>query len=405
MHPGTRIRIGIVAGETSGDVLAAGLMRALKAQIGPVAFEGIGGPRMQAEGCTSWYPMERLSIIGFEALRKCGSIVAIRRALVRRFRANPPDLFIGVDAPDFNLTLEQRLRASGIPTLHYVSPTVWAWRGYRLRKIRRAVDHMLALFPFEQRYYETHGVPVTFVGHPLADEIPEDYDPAAYRRQLDLPSDRVLVALLPGSRVNELHRHADLFVQTAQWLHARHPRIHFVAPFVNGETQAIFIDALARQRARQLPLTLLAQHSREALAACDVALLASGTATLEAALLRKLMVVTYKVSPLSAVLIRLFSHVKLYSLPNNLAGRELVPELLQDDAVPEKLGAAVERYLAHGQQATVVAEELRRLHRALRQGADERAAMAVISLLRTRGRPSDRAAAAAGADTAVDRQR
>ena len=399
------MRIGIVAGETSGDVLAAGMMRALKARVGQVAFEGIGGPRMQAEGCTSWYPMERLSIIGFEALRKYGSIVGIRRALVQRFLANPPDLFIGVDAPDFNLTLEQQLRAAGIPTVHYVSPTVWAWRGYRLRKIRRAVDHMLALFPFEQRYYETHGVPVTFVGHPLADEIPEDYDPATYRQQLGLPRDRVVIALLPGSRVNELYRHADLFVQTAQWLHARHPQIHFVAPFVNGNTQAIFIEALARQRARQLPLTLLAEHSRDALAACDVALLASGTATLEAALLRKLMVVTYKVSPLSAVLIRMFSHVKLYSLPNNLAGRELVPELLQDDAVPEKLGAAVERYLAHGQQATAVAEELRRLHRALRQGADDRAATAVIALLQARGRLFNPPAVMPAAGAAVDRHR
>lgn len=404
MQPGTRIRIGIVAGETSGDVLAAGMMRALKAHTDQVVFEGIGGPRMQAEGCVSWYPMERLSIIGFEALRKYGAILKIRRALARRFLADPPDLFIGVDAPDFNLTLEQRLRAAGIPTVHYVSPTVWAWRGYRLRKIRRAVDHMLTLFPFEQRYYETHGVPVTFVGHPLADEIPEDYDPAVYRRALGLPCDQVVVALLPGSRVNELNRHADLFVQTAQWLHARHPQIHFVAPFVNDATRAIFIEALARRRAQQLPLTLLAQHSRDALAACDVALLASGTATLEAAMLRKLMVVTYKVSALSAMLIRVFSHVRLYSLPNNLAGRELVPELLQDDAVPEKLGAAVERYLVHGRQATAVAEELRRLHRALRQGADERAAMAVIGLLRERGR-FNQPMAAAGANPTVDRSR
>lgn len=405
MQPKTRIRIGIVAGETSGDVLAAGMMRALKARADQVVFEGIGGPCMQAEGCASWYPMERLSIIGFEALRKYGAILKIRRALARRFLADPPDLFIGVDAPDFNLTLEQHLRAAGIPTMHYVSPTVWAWRGYRLRKIRRSIDHMLTLFPFEQRYYEAHGVPVTFVGHPLADAIPEDYDPAVYRQALGLPRDQVVIALLPGSRVNELNRHADLFVQTAQWLHARHPRIHFVAPFVNDATRAIFIEALARRRAQQLPLTLLMQHSRDALAACNVALLASGTATLEAAMLRKLMVVTYKVSALSALLIRVFSHVTLYSLPNNLAGRELVPELLQDDAVPEKLGAAVERYLAHGLQATAVAEELRRLHRALRQGADERAAMAVIGLLRERGRWFNPSIATAGANPTVDRPR
>ena len=378
------VRIGIVAGETSGDLLGAGLMRELKQRLGAVEFEGIAGPRMQAEGGLSLYPMERLSLIGFEALRKYRSILAIRQALTQRFLDRPPDLFIGIDAPDFNLVLEQRLRAAGVPTVHYVSPTVWAWRGYRLRRIRQAVDRMLTLFPFEARYYEEHRVPVTFVGHPLADQIPEDYDSATFRDQLNLPRDRTLVALLPGSRVNELYRHADLFVQTAQWLHSRTPTMHFVAPFVNAETQALFVAALDRHHARDLPLTLLTGHSREALAACDVVLLASGTATLEAALLRKLMVVTYKVSALSALLIRLFSHVKLYSLPNNLAGRELVPELLQDNAVPEKLGAAVEYYLAHRRHAESVMHELRAMHVALRQGADVRAAQAVLEILRER---------------------
>lgn len=394
-HPLGPLRIGIVAGETSGDLLGAGLMRELKKRVGPIAFEGIGGPRMQAEGCVSLYPMEQLSLIGFEALRKYRSILGIRRALVERFSATPPDLFIGVDVPDFNLVLEERLRAHGVPTVHYVSPTVWAWRGYRLRRIKRAVDRMLTLFPFEAKYYEAHGVPVTFVGHPLADQIPEDYEPATYRALLNLPRDRTLVALLPGSRVNELYRHADLFVQTAQWLHQRQPTMHFVAPFVNGETRSLFEAAIDRQQAKALPLTLLTGHSREALAACDVVLLASGTATLEAALLRKLMVVTYKVSGLSALLIRLFSHVKLYSLPNNLAGRALVPELLQDEAIPEKLGAAVEYYLAHRRHAESVMQELRAMHAALRQGADVRAAQAIVEVLclrlaRMPGRVADR---------------
>lgn len=376
------LRIAIVAGETSGDLLGAGLMRELKKRVGHVAFEGIGGPRMQAEGCVSLYPMEQLSLIGFEALRKYRAILAIRRALIARFSARPPDLFIGVDVPDFNLVLEERLRAVGVPTVHYVSPTVWAWRGYRLRRIKRAVDRMLTLFPFEAKYYEEHGVPVTFVGHPLADQIPDAYDSMAFREQLNLPRDRTLIALLPGSRMNELYRHADLFVQTAQWLHTRQTAMHFVAPFVNSETRALFEAAIERNSARNLPLTLLTGHSREALAACDVALLASGTATLEAALLRKLMVVTYKVSGLSAMLIRLFSHVKLYSLPNNLAGRELVPELLQDNAVPEKLGAAIEYYLAHRRHAESVMHELHAMHAALRQGADVRAAEAIVDVLR-----------------------
>lgn len=388
------IRIGIVAGETSGDLLGAGLMHELKKRLGPVEFDGIGGPRMQAEGCTSWYPMEQLSLIGFEALRKFRSILAIRRALVERFGARPPDLFIGVDVPDFNLVLEERLRAVGVPTVHYVSPTVWAWRGYRLRRIKRAVDRMLTLFPFEAKYYEAHGVPVTFVGHPLADQIPDDYEPAVFRDRLNLSRDRTLVALLPGSRVNELYRHADLFVQTALWLHGRQPTMHFVAPFVNGETRALFEAALDRHDGRNLPLTMLTGRSREALAACDVALLASGTATLEAALLRKLMVVTYKVSGLSALLIRLFSHVKLYSLPNNLAGRALVPELLQDDAVPEKLGAAVEYYLSHRRHAESVMQELHAMHVALRQGADVRAAQAIVDMLRDRAPGLEQAAAA-----------
>lgn len=378
------VRIGIVAGETSGDVLGAGLMRALKERLGTVTFDGIGGPRMQAEGCISLHAMEQLSIIGFEVVRKGLSILNIRRQLAAYFRTRPPDLFIGIDVPDFNLALEQKLRAAGIPTVHYVSPTVWAWRAYRMRKIYKAVDHMLTLFPFEARYYQARGVPVTFVGHPLADEISERYDPAIFRAQLGLPPADVVVALLPGSRLNELHRHADLFVQTALWLHARHAEMYFVAPFVNRETQLIFEQALERQNARTLPLKMVQHRSREALAACDIALLASGTATLEAALLRKLMVVTYKVSAVSALLIRMFAHVRLYSLPNNLAGRELVPEFMQDDAVPEKLGAAVEHYLAHRGHAESVLAELGTMHAALRQGADKRAAQAVIAVLRER---------------------
>jgi len=373
------VRIGIVAGETSGDLLGAGLMRALKARVSAVTFEGIGGPRMQAEGCISRHPMEQLSIIGLEVVRKYFSIAALRRQLAAHFLANPPDLFIGIDVPDFNLTLEQKLRAAGIATVHYVSPTVWAWRRYRMRKIHKAVDHMLTLFPFEARYYEERGVPVTFVGHPLADLIPEHYDPADYRKKLGLPPTGTIVALLPGSRANELYRHADVFVQTAAWLHARNPALRFVAPFVDIETQSMFARALVLNNGADLPVTLVQNRSLEVLAAADIALLASGTATLEAALLRKPMVVTYKVSRLSQILIRLFAHVRLYSLPNNLAGRELVPELMQDDAVPEKLGAAVEHYLAHRSHAQSVLDELGKIHASLRRGANERAAEAVVS--------------------------
>lgn len=376
------IRIGIVAGEISGDLLGAGLIRALKARLGDVQFEGIAGPRMQAEGCRSLFPMDRLSLIGFEGVKKIWSILAIRRQLAAHFVADPPELFIGVDVPDFNLGLEQKLKSAGIPTVHYVSPTVWAWRGYRVRKIHKAVDHMLALFPFEAKYYEAHHVPVTFVGHPLADQIELRPDRAAARRKLDLPPDRVVVALMPGSRSSELRRHASLFVATALWLWRRNPNLCFVAPFANRETRDLFMAALMRGGGGRLPIVSLLHHSREALAACDIVVLASGTATLEAALYKRLMVVTYKVSWLSAVLIRLFSHVKLYSLPNNLAGREVVPEFLQSNAVPEKLGAAVEYYLSHPEAAEALVATLSEIHVSLRQNANERAAEAVIQMLK-----------------------
>lgn len=376
------IRIGIVAGEVSGDILAAGLMRALKQQMPRLQFEGIAGPQMQAEGCVSMYPLERLSLIGFEALGRYPELIAMRRRLADHFRRHPPALFIGVDAPDFNLGLEQQLKAHGIPTIHYVSPTVWAWRGYRLRKIHRAVDHMLVLFPFEARYYRKRGIPVTFVGHPLADKLEPPVRSDRLRRQLGLPARHKIVALLPGSRSNELRRHADLFVRTAQWLSARHPDIRFVVPFASQETRALFEQALQRQKAVAQIFRLLDYRSRDAMAVADVVLLASGTAALEASLLGKPMVVTYRVSWFSYFLIRLLAHVRLYSLPNHLAGRQLVPELIQRDAVPEKLGPAVERFLTNPAQAKSVINALARIRRALRRNADRRAAQAVLRVLR-----------------------
>lgn len=377
-------KIGIVAGETSGDLLGAGLMRELKKRLPAVSFEGIGGPQMQALGCHSLFPMDRLSVIGFEGLEKYPEILGIRNKLTEHFLSNPPDLFIGVDVPDFNLGLEEKLKTAAIPTMHYVSPTVWAWRSYRIHKIRRAVDHMLTLFPFEASFYRKHHVPVTFVGHPLADQIDERSGTAVMRRMLHLPAKGVVIALLPGSRRSELRRHADLFVKTALWLHKRHPNIYFVAPFVSSETRAIFEDALYRLGAWFLPITLVANRSRDAMAAADIVLLASGTATLEAALLKKPMVVTYKMSWLSYWLVWPFLRVNLYALPNILAGRKIVPELMQRDATPERLGNAVVNFLTHRDKMRSLRAELSAIRRSLRRRADARAAEAVVQLLKPR---------------------
>ncbi len=363
-------------------------MRVLKQRVPGISFEGICGPQMQALGCRSLYPMEQLSIIGFDAIGKYPEILGMRNELAEHFLSRPPDLFIGVDVPDFNLGLEEKLKSAGIPTMHYVSPTVWAWRTYRIRKIRRAVDHMLTLFPFEAKLFRRHHVPVTFVGHPLADEIGERHDMRAIRRKLHIPDKATVVALLPGSRMSELERHADLFVKTAMRLHQHQPNMHFVAPFVSSETQAYFEKALYRHGAWFLPLTIVSNRSREAMAAADIIVLASGTATLEAALLRKPMVVTYRVSWLSYFLVRPFLHVDLYALPNILAGRQVVPELIQSRATPRNLAEAVEFYLAHPDKVKSVRSALGDIHHSLRQHANVRAAEAVLKLLKPRRSPA-----------------
>ena len=384
-HP---VRIGIIAGEASGDLLGARLMRALKRHLPDARFEGVGGPEMQAKGCHSLFPMERLSVLGLtEILGRYFELRRLRKHLIAHFLANPPDIFIGVDSPGFNLGVEEQLRRAGIATVHYVSPQVWAWRTWRVQKIRRAVDRILVLFPFEQGFYAKHGVQATFVGHPLADEIHGDDDPRPHRDRLKLDLNRPTIALLPGSRVSELKALADIFVETTQWLHARHPQMQFIIPFVNRRTQVLFEEAIRCHEAWDLPITRFHGHSREVMAAADVVLLASGTATLEAMLVRRLMVVTYKVSRLSYWLMRAFSHISLYAMPNNLAGRHLVPELLQNDATPENLGAAVERYLSRPLYAREVLKAFETLAERLRGNASEQAARAVLEVLQSHKTP------------------
>ncbi len=382
MASSTRFRIGIVAGEASGDVLGAALIRALRREIPNLEIEGIAGPRMQQEGCRSLFPMEMLSVIGItELLGSLWSILSMRRKLLRHFLLNPPDLFIGIDAPQFNIGFERKLKEAGIRTVHYVSPTVWAWRSYRIRDIRKAVDHMLVLFPFEEELYRKHGIPVTFVGHPLADEFGEVPDRMTVRRTLGLPEDSVIIGLLPGSRRSELQRHADLFVRTAQWLHRRNSKLSFAAAFVGEATQAQFVDAVTRNGARDLPLTVLSGQSRDVMIAADVVVLASGTAALEAALLKRVMVVTYKVSWITYSLVRMLLHVRMISMVNNLAGRELVPELLQHRATSVAIGRAVEYFLTHPERRDEVVAEMDHMAKTLRKDASRCAADVIRGLL------------------------
>jgi lipid-A-disaccharide synthase len=378
------MHVAIVAGELSGDLLGAGLMVALRARYPQLRFTGIGGPEMLAQGFETLAPMERLAVMGLvEVLRHLPGLLALRRRLCRQFITDPPLAFVGIDAPDFNLGLERRLRAAGIPTVHYVSPSVWAWRPGRVRKIARAVDLMLALFPFEAAFYQRHGVPVHAVGHPLADAIPLRSDPAAARRALGLLelTGAPLVALLPGSRLGEISRLGRLLLDTAVWLHARRPELRFVLPAATPRLYEM-LERLRADRAPGLPLALVQGQSRTVMAAAAVVLLASGTATLEAMLLKRPMVVAYRVAPATAWLARRLVTVSHFALPNLLAGRELVPEFIQEAATVENLGPAVLRWLDQPLARERLTAEFDALHRDLRRDASRQAADAIVELLR-----------------------
>lgn len=368
--------VALVAGEASGDILGAGLMQVLKARHPHVEFIGVGGPRMEAEGLVSAFPMERLSVMGLvEVLGRLCELLGRRRRLIRDLIAAKPDVFIGIDAPDFNLTLELKLRQAGIRTVHYVSPSVWAWRQKRVLKIREACDLMLTLFPFEARFYLDHQVPVRFVGHPLANTIPLQADRAGARETLGLAANESVVALLPGSRGSEVARLGELFLDAAERLRALRPGVQFVLPCANAERRVQLEAMLA---GRNLPLRLLDGRSHEALAACDAVLIASGTATLEALLHKRPMVVAYKVAPLTYRILRRLVKSPYISLPNLLAERMLVPELIQDAATPDALAHALAPLLDDG---AVQTEGFDVIHRALRQDASQQAADAVLKLV------------------------
>jgi lipid-A-disaccharide synthase len=373
------LRIGMLAGEMSGDWLGAGLMHAIKQRVPNVTFEGIGGPQMIAEGFNSLADQERLAVMGFvEPLKRLPELLAIRRRMYKHFRANPPDVFLGIDSPAFNVTLERKLRDAGVKTAHYVSPQIWAWRQERVHKIARSVDLMLTLFPFEARFYEKHDVPVSFVGHYLADRIPLEPDQRKAREDLGVPADARVIALLPGSRANEVKLLAPDFIQAAEWCLQRDPNLQFLVPAANPGRHAQ-LEALLNQKP-DLPIRLFQGRSREVMCAADAVLMASGTTTLEALLLKKPMVVAYRFPPLSYAIYSRLLEIPHVALPNILAGRELVPELLQDRVTPEALGEKLMAYFESPEKVASLQQEFLAIHETLRQNADERAADAVLAL-------------------------
>lgn len=380
------VRIAIVAGEASGDALGAGLVEALRRKLPHAEFVGIAGPRMQSAGVRSLFPMERLAVRGYvEVLKHLRGLLALRADLRRQLLAAQPDLFIGVDAPDFNLSLEHRLKRAGIPTLHYASPSIWAWRGSRIHKIKAATREVLCLFPFEPALYAAVGAPATYVGHPLADEMPVAVNQAEVRERIGVPRNQRVFAFLPGSRVSEIELHAELFIATARLLTERYPNAQFLVPLVSRETRTLFENALYRYGARDLPIRLMFGHAQEALQAADANLVASGTATLEAMLAKRPMVITYKLTGATYRYVQRQMRQPWVGLPNVLAGRFLVPELLQDDATSENLAAALANGVEDRRFASRLQEEFTTLHLSLRQNGCEQAAEAVLRTLRNRG--------------------
>ena len=365
----------MVAGEASGDLLASHLIAAIRARLPGAVFSGIGGAHMIAQGFDAWWPAETLAVRGYvEVLRHYRGIAAIRGQLKQRLLQAPPDLFIGVDAPDFNLDLEVALRAAGIRTAHFISPSIWAWRGARMDKIRRAVGHMLCVFPFEEKLYRDAGVGATYVGHPLADVIALAPDRDAARIRLGIAADAPLIALLPGSRVSELRYLADRFVRAAGLLHAADPCCRFAVPLAGDATARMWAEAVLRNDAAHVPMTVAPGGAHAVLAACDVAMVASGTATLEAALFKRPMVIAYNMAPLSWQMMRRMAYLPYVGLPNILCGEFVVPELLQDDASPENLAQAAGNLMVDAGTRTRIAGRFARLHRELRHGMAARAA-------------------------------
>ncbi len=370
--------IGLIAGEASGDLLGAHFIQALKTRHPDLSAAGIAGPRLIEAGVDAIYPSDKLAVNGYvEVLTHLPELLWIRSRITRHFLRERPRVFVGIDAPDFNFALEAKLKAAGIPTVHFVSPSIWAWRPERIHKIKQAVSHMLVVFPFEEAIYRDAGIPVSYVGHPLADVIPLEPDTAAARAALGL-ADGPVIALLPGSRVSEVKRHARLMLDAARLILARQPDAQFVLPAAGPRVAALIEQARA---VYELPLTVLAGQSHTALAACDVALVASGTATLETMLFKKPMVITYRVPALTARLMRKKALLPWIGLPNILARDFVVPERVQEDATPENLAADALAWLDDAPRRKALAERFRAMHASLRQNAAVRIAEALAPYL------------------------
>lgn len=377
-------RIALIAGEASGDVLGAGLVEALKARFPDARFVGVAGDAMRRAGCEAWFDCSELAVMGLvEVLRHLPRLLRLRKALRERLLAWKPDVVIGIDAPDFNLGLERWLKQRGIRTVHYVSPSIWAWREERAAKIGRSADRVLCLFPMEPPIYARHGVEASFVGHPLADAMAEEPDRGAARAALGLPENGTVLAVLPGSRMSEIRRLLAVFLEAVALVARGKGDVIAVVPAANAKCREAIEAELAAHPDLAARIRVIDKQAATAMVASDVVLLASGTATLEALLAKRAMVVAYRMSPLTAWLVRTFKLAKTdrFSLPNALAGEKLVPEALQEECTPENLAALVMQWLEQPERAAALQPRFAEIHRQLRQNASERAADAVAGLL------------------------
>ncbi|WP_255423105.1 MULTISPECIES: lipid-A-disaccharide synthase [Undibacterium] len=378
----TRPIISMVAGETSGDMLAARLLTGLRPRLTDSLMHGIGGPRMAESGFISDFPMEKLSVRGlFEVLMHYREISGIRKRLMQQLLDEKPDVFIGVDAPDFNLDLEIQLKQAGIPTMHYISPSIWAWRGGRINKIAQAVSHMLLIFPFEEEIYRKAGIPATYVGHPLAQVIPMNPDVAAAREELGLEPDARVVTVMPGSRMSELKYNTETFIQTAKLLLERDPHLQILVPMAGQKQRAYYIDLVLEAKLEDVPVLLMDGKSHTAIAAADAVLVASGTASLEVALFKKPMVIAYKMMAASWHVLKHMGYQPWIGLPNILAEEFVVPEFLQSAATPQAMADALWKQLSDDTLRQSLQQRFIDMHHSLLRDTASLSSQAVLDVI------------------------